>query len=91
MNDLIGALQGWYTSQCNDVWEHSYGIEIANIDNPGWRVKVSGASGRKPVDMNTERNEEDWIVVKATGSEFVGHGGPNNLTELLALVVDWLR
>ncbi|MFJ1214432.1 MULTISPECIES: immunity 53 family protein [Burkholderia cepacia complex] len=91
MSDLIDVLQNWYTSQCDDVWEHSYGVEITNIDNPGWRVKVSGASGRKPVDMNAERDEENWITVKATETEFVGYGGPGNLSELLALVVDWLR
>lgn len=91
MNNLIDALQGWYASQCNDAWEHSYGVEIASIDNPGWRVKVSGASGRELVDMNTERDEEDWITVKATETDFVGYGGPSNLTELLTLVVDWLR
>ncbi|AXK64312.1 hypothetical protein CN645_15745 [Burkholderia sp. IDO3] len=35
MSDLIAALQRWYASQCNDVWERSYGVEIVNIDNPG--------------------------------------------------------
>ncbi|HBU98859.1 MAG TPA: hypothetical protein DEF21_13285 [Thalassospira lucentensis] len=24
----------------NDDWEHTYGIAIGNIDNPGWSLKV---------------------------------------------------
>ena len=33
-------IQEWFFSQCNDVWEHSYGIKIDTLDNPGWSVLV---------------------------------------------------
>lgn len=29
-------LTSWYKTQCNGDWEHSYGIEISTIDNPGF-------------------------------------------------------
>lgn len=38
--DVIGELQKWYLSQCNDDWEHTYGIQISNLDNPGWNLEV---------------------------------------------------
>jgi hypothetical protein len=30
----------WYTKQCNGDWEHSYGIRIDTIDNPGWSLTL---------------------------------------------------
>ena len=84
-------MQNWYKLQCDDVWEHSFGVEITNIDNPGWKVKITGATARKSADTSSERSETDWIVVKTTEAEFNGYGGPCNLQELLTLAVDWLR
>jgi hypothetical protein len=34
-------LQEWYSRQCNGEWEHSGGVRIETIDNPGWWVRVS--------------------------------------------------
>jgi Immunity protein 53 len=41
MNELIIWLQKWYQSQCNGDWEHSYGITIQTLDNPGWSLFVN--------------------------------------------------
>jgi hypothetical protein len=91
MNDLILALQNWYASQCNGIWEHSFGVEISNIDNPGWKVKITGTSAKKTININSERDEFDWIVVKGGEAEFIGYGGLKNLQELFVLAADWLR
>lgn len=91
MKNLIDALQSWYELQCDDVWEHSFGVEIATIDNPGWKVKITGASARKPTKTDSERSDADWITVTATETEFNGYGGASNLEELLTLAVDWLQ
>jgi hypothetical protein len=91
MKNLIDVLQSWYEFQCNDVWEHSYGIEISTIDNPGWKVKITGATGRKPIKIDSERSETDWIAVATTEAEFNGYGSARNLEELLILAVDWLQ
>ena len=37
---MINWLQDWYKNQCNDEWEHDYGITIGTLDNPGWDVKI---------------------------------------------------
>ncbi len=34
-------IQQWYYEQCDDDWEHQFGIFIETIDNPGWSVKIS--------------------------------------------------
>jgi hypothetical protein len=38
--DALYLLQRWYVAQCNGEWEHSYGIEIGTLDNPGWSLRV---------------------------------------------------
>ena len=71
----LTELQAWYRSQCNDDWEHSYGVKIETLDNPGWSVTVDLTETElqdrefKPVargaiahDLNQDR---DWIVCKS--------------------------
>lgn len=35
MNDW---LSNWHKLNCNGDWEHTYGIKIETLDNPGWLV-----------------------------------------------------
>ncbi|HEM7879464.1 immunity 53 family protein [Burkholderia contaminans] len=90
MTDSLAELQRWYASRCDGVWEHAHGIEIATLDNPGWKVKLTGTSSGKAIDLAIERDESDWLSVRATQAEFAGYGGPGNLPELLALAVEWI-
>lgn len=38
--DVLERLERWYAAQCNGDWEHTYGITIETLDNPGWTFKV---------------------------------------------------
>ena len=40
MADPLTQLQQWYLSNCNGDWEHTYGVSIGTLDNPGWSVKI---------------------------------------------------
>jgi hypothetical protein len=40
MGSLVLRLQRWFERECNGDWEHSYGITIETLDNPGWLVKI---------------------------------------------------
>ena len=91
MNDLIEVLQRWYISQCDGDWEHAYGISIAAIHSSEWRVLINGIFDKKPISIEYKRAKVDWIHVKATESEFDGHGGIGNLREILILAFDWLQ
>ncbi|MWL90372.1 immunity 53 family protein [Cupriavidus sp. SW-Y-13] len=90
MKDLIEMLQEWYSSECNGSWEHSYGINISTLDNPGWAVTINKALSKGGLQINIDRDEGDWIRVMATKSKFEGYGGPKNLRELLVLAFEWL-
>lgn len=39
-DDALKWLEDWYSDQCDGDWEHQNGIDIGNIDNPGWTLKV---------------------------------------------------
>jgi hypothetical protein len=90
--DLLQRLQRWYTINCNGDWEHSYGVSITNIDNPGWVVKIdlSDTCIRKvsfdyPI---VERTVANWVSYSVKEGVFEGSGGPENLTEILSYFLD---
>ena len=92
--DLLTRLQNWYGSMCNGDWEHTYGVFINNVDNPGWRLKVEVIDTylyKAPFDkVQVQReDEDDWIVCTAKDGEFKGSGGPNNLNEILEIFLNW--
>lgn len=91
MIDILKEIEKWYASQCDGVWEHSYGLEIVNIDNPGWRIKVTGASERSVLEEKINRSEYNWMKINADSTKFIGYGGPENLEELIRRAVDWLQ
>jgi len=36
----LTELQAWYVVQCDGDWEHTYGVKIETLDNPGWMLRV---------------------------------------------------
>ncbi len=91
---IIKRLQNWYTLMCNDDWEHTYGIFISNIDNPGWSLKVE-LKDTYLYDVHFEEqkiqreNEHNWIICKVEEGNFQGYGGPENLGELIGIFLNW--
>ncbi|HKR96750.1 MAG TPA: Imm53 family immunity protein [Candidatus Angelobacter sp.] len=59
------AIEKWYARQCNGEWEHSYGIKIDTLDNPGWTVQIDLSETRKQDSVfkrvEIERTKDDWI------------------------------
>ncbi|WP_101787486.1 immunity 53 family protein [Nonomuraea indica] len=87
ITDALGFLQSWYTSHCDGDWEHSYGVTIDTLDNPGWRLKIDLLStplaGALLDRLVVERTEDDWVHVWSDGTHFEGACGPLNLGEVL--------
>lgn len=90
----LERLQRWYRSMCNGDWEHTYGVFISNIDNPGWRLRVELAdtylldASFESIQVQRE-DEDDWYVCQKKGEEFIGSGGPGNLDEVIQVFLDW--
>ncbi|HEY1083677.1 MAG TPA: immunity 53 family protein [Prosthecobacter sp.] len=95
--DTLTEIQNWYYSQCNGAWEHSSGIRIQNIDNPGWQVQIdlSGTSLEKvafsEVKYGIEKETDDWLICRRLGKDFEGYGGPSKLAEILETFLKWAR
>lgn len=85
--NVIKRLQVWYQRECNGDWEHSFGVRIETLDNPGWLVEIDLAETEwedlqlaREID---ERSESDWVQYEVCNQKFVGCGGPGNLEEIL--------
>jgi len=95
----IEKLQEWYLSQCNEDWEHQYGVQITNIDNPGWELKVdlvnTGFEGLEltpfeyGVGEDVESSGNDWIICKVENNMYHAYGGPEKLDEMINIFFKW--
>ncbi len=91
---ILQRLQHWYLEECNEDWEHTYGIKIDNIDNPGWVVTIDLLDtylfGKDFKEVQIQREDEnDWILCKVKNGKYEGIGGPLNLEEVLVIFLDW--
>jgi Immunity protein 53 len=92
MNALI-ELQHWYSSQCNGEWEHSFGITIGTLDNPGWTVEIDldGTFLKELPFAEISRSGSDdcWIRCWREGLKFKGVGDTKRLEEILGVFLSW--
>lgn len=89
----IERLQAWYANECDGDWEHSYGVKVGTLDNPGWTLSVYLRETLlqdevfQPVEV--ERSEHDWLHCFVKDGDFFGAGGPSNLDEVMRVFLDW--
>jgi len=81
-------LQHWYKSNCDDCWEHTYGISISTLDNPGWAVDIDLADTpfEEIEDFSTEldQGETDWLSYRVRDKKFWARGDESKLNEIIA-------
>ena len=92
--DLLQRIQTWYLAQCNGDWEHSYGVKLETLDNPGWLLHIdlreTELESRIFTPINIQRNEEnDWFQCRIESNQFYAACGPLNLSEILSCFLDW--
>lgn len=87
--NTISLVQNWYKNQCNGDWEHSNGIVIETIDNPGWRVTIDLADTQlanissELIELN--KSDDDWYFYHIKDEKFVAAGDPSKLDTILAV------
>ena len=89
----LSSLERWYASQCNGDWEHSYGIHIDTLDNPGWKIKIDLHATRKQ-NCSLQRqiiaqSQNDWIQYWIEKEQFHVACGPLNLYEAVEIFIRW--
>lgn len=91
--DILIWLENWFLQNCDIDWEHSYGLRIATLDNPGWSVEISlnetNLEEKEYPKTIIERSNNDWIHCFVEENTFKGYGGPNNLREILEIFKNW--
>jgi hypothetical protein len=100
--DCLQWLTRWYLNQCNDNWEHSFGVEIGALDIPGWTLKVDlrGTTleerpfqnimhGELAGDLEEWRRTGSWWVAEVKDSAFEAACGPLDLPSVLAVFREW--
>ncbi len=92
--DNLTWLQSWYRRQCDGLWEHSNGIRIDTLDNPGWSLEIdlSGTFWENAEfdSFSIDNNEEDWMSCEVRARSFLAHGDPGKLRRMILVFRDWI-
>jgi len=85
--DDLRWLEGWYASQCNSTWEHSRGITIETLDNPGWLLTVDLAEtsleARQMSPVRLRAADNDWMEYEIVDGQFRAAGDAGKLAALI--------
>ena len=93
--EAVALLQKWFIDRCNGAWEHSWGVAIETLDNPGWIIKIDLKETAREYEhldqIKIQRDENDWVMYKVEEKRFVGACGPLNLDETIKIFLKWFE
>lgn len=93
--DRLGLLKEWYKSNCDGDWEHSYGIKIDTLDNPGWSIDIDLVDtileNKQFKNVNMYFDDNNWIDCKVENNIFKGNGSIDKLEEILDIFLEWKK
>ena len=91
--DTLKRLEDWYRSVCNGDWEHTYGVTLETVDNPGWLLKVdlidTPLYEREFSAIHNRRSEYDWFHCEIVDGVFRGSCSTGALEELISCFLSW--
>ena len=100
MGDL-DWLMNWYRAQCDEDWEHRFGVSIGTLDNPGWSLAVdlqgtemegrAFAAVSDNVDANGHPAGEAWLVCRLEGGQFRAYGGALDVGRMIRVFREWVE
>ena len=92
-SNVLSWLGEWFKSYCDEDWEHSYGIDIYSIDNPGWMVSINlWETDLADIPFEPITNivsDDDWFACKIEDDFFKGSGDPSKLSKILETFKNW--
>ncbi len=96
--NVLEELQHWYQLHCDNDWEHSYGISIETLDNPGWKISVDltdtlleNVEFQSIQIGNPESKTESWMFCRKDKSCFIGMGGCYDLENIISIFLKWSK
>lgn len=91
--EALGRLDRWFATMCNGDWEHTYGVTLQTIDNPGWMLEVELTDtplvNRLFSEVKEQSSDSDWIHCAVSQDLFRGSGSVGNLGRILDIFLDW--
>lgn len=94
MNSILW-LEKWYQNNCDSSWEHSYGIEIGTLDNPGWYVKIDLRETdyvySKSKELNQDLADDNWVKCSIANGTFTGFGDCMKLETIIQIFREWIE
>jgi hypothetical protein len=92
-DDIINWMQDWYYNQCDEDWEHLYGLSIKTLNNSAWEIKID----LKETELENvffssrkiKNSEQDWYKCYLDEYCFIGIGGIFNLIDILKTFKQW--
>jgi Immunity protein 53 len=92
--DLLTRLTRWYAAQCNGDWEHTYGITLETVDNPGWHFKVdltdTDLSDRAFHEISEHQGgDENAFLCRVKDRAFDCFCAPHRLHEVISIFLRW--
>lgn len=95
MQTLLSDLQTWYAAQCDEEWEHCYGIKITTMDNPGWsltaELQETLLADKEFVAFERKDSEGKWIECHVEDNKFIGYAGAHQLEDLISTFLTWAK
>ena len=95
MDEALDRLARWYAAHCDGDWEHSFGITIESLDNPGWAVRVDlrlTELEERPLPREEfHRSADDWLIRTVEDGQYRAFCGPLNLGEALSGFLAWAK
>jgi len=88
---LLTRLQNWYLTNCDGDWEHSYGISINTLDNPGWTIKIDLCDTCLQdllYDKQIDNGTFDWLFIKVADKVLEASGDTNKFSVILTIFLD---
>jgi hypothetical protein len=92
--EILDWIQNYFKNNCDGDWEHSSGIQITTLDNPGWDVEIdisnTSLANFKLEWILNENGKQDWYGVKIENQKFNASGDSGKLKFLLGLFKDMI-
>ena len=92
---MLNWLIKWFKMNCNNDWEHGYGIKIVTFDNPGWGIDIDLSNTELEncyfEDITIDNGENDWYFCTIENNIFKGRGDPNKLITILQIFKNWVE
>jgi len=93
--DTLHEIQKWYFSQCDGDWEHTYGLSLGTLDNPGWTLRIElQDTDLEDVPFNEVSDtepEHEWYHCKKEGPILKAYCGPLMLDTVLKIFLEWAQ